>query len=346
MTDDTQPEAMDLADWLEAVGGGPSAKRCAALLREQHARIAELESELEAVGAGGVQALSAAPAEQQAAPKAAPGVGNSGFDHKTAADLLNGKTVSDEAVRKFVAASRWAHDERAALSATLLAMHGVLASREAEIALLKKALLEAEAAPKAAPGEPTPELQRMTASRAAFFMERFLREEKLLGPNERAAVQFALNMLEAAPQQEAQEPTEIPEEIERMAADRYKVVPSHESMFHRWAVVAGTGTQQLHLGREVECQNMARKFAGAFLDGAFVTMQSTSPNPAPAPLSDDVVKDAARWRMAALIGNEVMLPPDKRTHATAVKAYMDATHSGSDLTGAVDAALAAQGGKA
>ena len=46
MTDDTQPEAMDLADWLEAVGGGPSAKRCAALLREQHARIAELESEL------------------------------------------------------------------------------------------------------------------------------------------------------------------------------------------------------------------------------------------------------------------------------------------------------------
>ena len=54
MTDNTQPEAMDLADWLEAVGGGPSAKRCAALLREQHARIAELESELEAVGAGGV----------------------------------------------------------------------------------------------------------------------------------------------------------------------------------------------------------------------------------------------------------------------------------------------------
>lgn len=54
MTDNTKPEALGLADWLEAVGGGPSAKRCAALLREQHARIAELESELEAVGAGGV----------------------------------------------------------------------------------------------------------------------------------------------------------------------------------------------------------------------------------------------------------------------------------------------------
>ena len=41
-----QPEALDLAFWLEAVGGGPSAKRCAALLREQHARITELESQL------------------------------------------------------------------------------------------------------------------------------------------------------------------------------------------------------------------------------------------------------------------------------------------------------------
>lgn len=49
-----QPEALRLADWLEAVGGGPSAKRCAALLCEQHARIAELEAQLEAIGAGGV----------------------------------------------------------------------------------------------------------------------------------------------------------------------------------------------------------------------------------------------------------------------------------------------------
>lgn len=96
-------------------------------------------------------AASPTPPVEQAAPKAEPGVGNSGFDYKTAADFLNGKTVSDEAVRKFVATSRWAHDERAALSATLLAMHGVLTSREAEIALLKKALLEAETAPQPAP---------------------------------------------------------------------------------------------------------------------------------------------------------------------------------------------------
>ena len=87
------------------------------------------------------------PAEQQAAPKAAPGVGNSGFDRQTAADFLNGKTISDEAVRKFVQASRWAHDEKASLSAMLLSVRGELASRNAEIALLKRALMEAEAAP-------------------------------------------------------------------------------------------------------------------------------------------------------------------------------------------------------
>ena len=69
----------------------------------------------------------------------------------------------------------------------------------------------------------------------------------------------------------------VPEAIEQMAVDRYKVVPSHESMFHRWAVVAGNGTQQLYIGREVECQNMALKFTGAFLDGAFVAMQNTAP---------------------------------------------------------------------
>jgi len=62
------------------------------------------------------------------------------------------------------------------------------------------------------------------------------------------------------------------EEIEIMATKRYKVAPSHESMFHRFAVVAGDGTQQLYLGREVECQNMAAKFTGAFLDGAFAAM--------------------------------------------------------------------------
>ncbi len=44
----------------------------------------------------------------------------------------------------------------------------------------------------------TIERQRMTAGRASFFMERFLREEKLLGPNEQAALHFVIDILEAA----------------------------------------------------------------------------------------------------------------------------------------------------
>jgi len=37
---------------------------------------------------------------------------------------------------------------------------------------------------------------KMTAHRAIYFMERFKREEKLLGPNEQAALDFVISMLE------------------------------------------------------------------------------------------------------------------------------------------------------
>ena len=59
------------------------------------------------------------------------------------------------------------------------------------------------------------------------------------------------------------------EQMDAMALARYKVVPSDASMFWSHMVVAGDGTQQLYVGRDVECQNVARKLAGAFLDGAF-----------------------------------------------------------------------------
>ena len=68
------------------------------------------------------------------------------------------------------------------------------------------------------------------------------------------------------------------EAIEKIAQERYKVGPSDTSMFYRFAVLAGNGTQHLYIGREIECQNMARKFAGAFLDGAFLyEKMATSP---------------------------------------------------------------------
>ncbi len=67
MTDDTQPEALRLANVCSNLTRySMDAHLIAAELRRQHTRIAELESELEAVGAGGVQALSAAPANHNA----------------------------------------------------------------------------------------------------------------------------------------------------------------------------------------------------------------------------------------------------------------------------------------
>ena len=96
----------------------------------------------------------------------------------------------------------------------------------------------------------------------------------------------------------------VDDDVDAIALARYKVVPAHESMFHRFAVVAGDGKQQLYLGREVECENMARKFAGAFLDGAFY-QSNIAPTP-PAQAADSVLEDAARldWLLLHISGAE------------------------------------------
>lgn len=62
-------------------------------------------------------------------------------------------------------------------------------------------------------------------------------------------------------------------------------------------VVAGDGTRQLYVGREVECQNMARKFSGAFLDGAFAFHSiASAPATQAAPAAQGDAEDAARYR--------------------------------------------------
>lgn len=71
------------------------------------------------------------------------------------------------------------------------------------------------------------------------------------------------------------------DQIEQIATTRYKVTKSDSSMFHRHAVVAGDGERQLYLGREVECEIMARKFSGAFLDGAYLCQQMIAAAPQP-----------------------------------------------------------------
>ena len=226
----------------------------------------------------------------QAAPKAAPGVGNSGFDHQTAADLLSGKTVSDETVRKFVQASRWAHDERAALSATLLAMHGVLTSREAEIALLKKALLEAEAAPQQEAQEPCPTCAAL-ARTVMLDQVSFDRKPDCYG---------------------------------------IRQITDDEGV-EEWEDIRTSPD----VARE-EANDMMATGRGEIYE---VVPLWTTPQPAPAPLSDDVVKDAARYRWLI----------DQHWIQTEVDWRLISTHQDStirQLDAAIDAALAAQGGKA
>lgn len=110
----------------------------------------------------------------------------------------------------------------------------------------------------------------------------------------RANVVAALRTQQPAPA--TQQAGEVSASIEQLAVQRYKVVPAHESMFHRWAVVAGDGAQQLYIGREVECENMARKFAGAFLDGAFYQANIAPTPPAQAEDSVTAPADGANWQ--------------------------------------------------
>lgn len=52
-------------------------------------------------------------------------------------------------------------------------------------------------------GVPAQAAPGMTAKRASYFMHRFLKEEKLLGPNEQAAMHYVINLLAATPAADA-----------------------------------------------------------------------------------------------------------------------------------------------
>ncbi len=91
--------------------------------------------------------------------------------------------------------------------------------------LIEKAISEAENQ------EP---VAKMTAHRAAFFMERFKREEKLLGPNEKTAVDFVLAMLDTHP-----EPKREPLTWQRLQEIWY-ATPSEDAWIDRvWEFARG-----------------------------------------------------------------------------------------------------------
>ncbi len=74
------------------------------------------------------------------------------------------------------------------------------------------------------------------------------------------------------------------EEMDSVAKDRYRVTPSSGATFLSYAVNAGDGDQEIYRGRKSDCEAVARRLSGAFLDGGFVAHSifaaSTHPKPA------------------------------------------------------------------
>ena len=143
-----------------------------------------------------------------------------------------------------------------------------LAAARLEIAKLKTQL-EAVGA--------DPDDEAVPANAAESYTQRVI--EALYENGDPVSVDAAEELQRLAAQLEAVGAGGVDGDVDAVALARYKVAPAHESMFHRFAVVAGDGKQQLYLGRKNECQNMARKFAGAFLDGAFYYQSNIAPTP-------------------------------------------------------------------
>jgi hypothetical protein len=66
------------------------------------------------------------------------------FDYKTCAEICRG---TNETLRKFAIDAKWLHDDRNSLIERLMSAEKILTAREAEIVLLKQALLDAEEKP-------------------------------------------------------------------------------------------------------------------------------------------------------------------------------------------------------
>ena len=106
----------------------------------------------------------------------------------------------------------------------------------------------------------------------SYTEDRHVRGSRFINANTQQKWELLEDILTEQVQEVQAEPVALAyphEQMDALAISRYKVVPSDQSMYWRHAVVAGDGQRHLYNGSEVDCQNMARKFAGAFLDGAF-----------------------------------------------------------------------------
>lgn len=93
-----------------------------------------------------------------------------------------------------------------------------------------------------------------------------------------SAARAALSTHPSAPVAPAESPEHDHEKFDAIAADRYKVVPT-KSGFWGYAVVVGDSAAEVYKGHKRDCDLVARRMAGAFLDGAFLASRPPAVQP-------------------------------------------------------------------
>ena len=78
---------------------------------------------------------------------------------------------------------------------------------------------------------------------------------------------------QARPAQTEQQPPYPHEAMDVIATSRYQVAASGSGPLSRYYVRAGDGEQELYRGSKSDCEHVARKLAGAFLDGGFAAFE-------------------------------------------------------------------------
>lgn len=129
-------------------------------------------------------------------------------------------------------------------------------------------------------------IKPMTADRAAFFMIRFKREEKLLGPNEQAAVDFVIAMLNSQPAQPASAQKPLgwycvdKTGMATLCADEDDAIQSAKLTAQDWPRNAPYIATQLYTAPSIELVQQAR-------DALDITMDNLRPHGENCFLHDD-----------------------------------------------------------
>ena len=356
----------------------------AAELRRQNTRIAELEAQIEALsGVQALSAAPAVPAGWKLVPveptrsmMAAAVIfanGNAVYKNVSATALEIEERIYGEAYSAMLAASPTPPAEQQATSDPLdwplpcdITAGCVTISKgcplrtvqtrlkvQAEAnARLMRHLSREQAAPKAAPGEPyqdsTPHLSVGDSSFESWFGS-YCPANK--GDKQRARDAYAAGMgdplVRAAPQQEAQEPCPTCAALARTVMLDQVSFDRKPDCYGIRQITDDEGVEEWEdirtspdVARE-EANDMMATGRGEIYE---VVPLWTTPQPVPAPLSDDVVKDAARYRL--LRDNWfTMYSVYERciTFKFGEPRWSDITEE--ELDAAIDAALAAQKGK-